>query len=592
MQLLVPFTIGERPLAVDFRTLAFGSLAVAIAYFLCAKFGFRLAFATKQVTAVWPPTGLAVTAYLIFGARIWPGVYLGAFASNAVSDEPLLTAAGIAIGNTAAGFLGLRLLQTAVQDFKPQLNQVNSVLAWVLCAAAAGCAVSASNGVFQLALGGLVPWNAAPSVWSVWWVGDAMGVLLFGSFLMAWIWCPSPRYLSRHWVELGVGFCALTTLCFFAFARHASDSGDAFRLEYAVFPFIIWIALRFSQREVASAIVLVCGTAIWGAIHDHGPFAVGSQDHRLMLLEVFMAATALTGLVLGAVTAERMEAELALKAANDELEMKVQARTAELAATNRELARKNEEVEAFVYIVSHDLRSPLVNLQGFSRELEASCRQLQEVTERAAMPHSIVQAVSRIIKDDIAGALHFIVASTNKFERLIDSLLTLSRYGRQEYELRELDIRAVVTATTDAAQAQIDRCEATILIGDLPLAMGDSTAIGQVFSNLIGNAMKYALPTRPVEIVLAGVTEQDMVHYWVRDNGAGISDSAQRRLFQVFQRFHPKLAEGEGMGLAIVKRIVERHGGRVWAESQEGVGTTFHLTLPSARPAKEVKNER
>jgi signal transduction histidine kinase len=106
--------------------------------------------------------------------------------------------------------------------------------------------------------------------------------------------------------------------------------------------------------------------------------------------------------------------------------------------------------------------------------------------------------------------------------------------------------------------------------------------MGQVFSNLISNALKYSKPGRPARIVIGGEILNGSAHYWVGDNGVGIAASEQRRLFQVFQRFHPDLASGDGMGLAIVKRIIERHRGKVWAESEEGVGTTFHFELPTA----------
>jgi signal transduction histidine kinase len=119
--------------------------------------------------------------------------------------------------------------------------------------------------------------------------------------------------------------------------------------------------------------------------------------------------------------------------------------------------------------------------------------------------------------------------------------------------------------------------------GTLPNAIGDVTAIGQVFSNLIANALNYLKPGRPGLIEIGSEAKDGEVHYWVKDNGVGITPAARPRLFQVFQRFRPELAQGEGMGLAIVKRVVERHGGRLWADSEEDVGTTFHFTLRAAR---------
>ena len=168
-----------------------------------------------------------------------------------------------------------------------------------------------------------------------------------------------------------------------------------------------------------------------------------------------------------------------------------------------------------------------------------------------------------------------------KFQRLIDTLLLLSRTGRQELRFEEADVRAIVDSTIASLRQMIQGRGAEVVVEALPSLRGDITALGQVFSNLISNALKYSKPGRPARIVVGGEISNGLAHYWVRDNGAGIPASAQRRLFQVFQRFHPDLASGDGMGLAIVKRVVEHHGGRVWAESEEGVGTTFHIELPA-----------
>lgn len=255
-------------------------------------------------------------------------------------------------------------------------------------------------------------------------------------------------------------------------------------------------------------------------------------------------------------------------------------RTEALAAANAVLAQKNEEIEAFVYIVSHDLRAPLVNLQGFASELGRSCDALEKFLRIVALPPADASRIQSILQEDIPAALRFISASTNKFERLIDALLLLSRTGKQELHFEEVDVRKVIDVTLLSLRKSIQSADATIEVDTLPSAIGDVTGIGQVFANLISNALKYVYPGRAAQIRIGGQIENGMAHYWVADNGAGIAESSQPRLFNVFQRFHPHLASGEGMGLAIVKRVVERHRGKVWAESAEGVGTTFHVHLP------------
>ena len=562
-------------------------VVTATAYIGAAQLGFALAFATKQVTAIWPPTGIALAAFLLGGGRIWPAIFMGAFISNAISHEPIYTAAGIAVGNTLGPLLGAVLLRRVVK-IEIDLARVRDVLGLAFFGSALAMIVTATNGVANLIWGGIVPLQAAFSVWWVWWVGDAMGALLVAPAILTW--CANLRinWNSHQLLELGTAAAALVAIGWLSFSSDLP-------LAYPVFPAIIWVGLRFGQRETAIAILVVSAIAVWQTAHGHGPFVTGSFDRRLGLLVTFMAVLSITGLTLGALAAQRRRAEASLREANDELEARVLERTAELefantelASTNAELevrttelARKNEEVEAFVYIVSHDLRAPLVNLQGFSRELELSCAELGTTLVVAQVPPEISASLRDIIEQGIGGALRYIGSSVSKFERLINALLLLSRTGQQDYRVETIDMASLVGSTIDAYRQTIETSAATVTISDLPDARGDMTAIGQVFSNLLGNALKYLQPGRAGEIEIGGTTEETGLRYWVRDNGAGIPDGVRPRLFQVFQRFHPELASGDGIGLAAIKRIVERHGGRIWAESTFGQGSTFQFTLPA-----------
>ena len=273
-----------------------------------------------------------------------------------------------------------------------------------------------------------------------------------------------------------------------------------------------------------------------------------------------------------------LNAELEKLAAD--LEDRVVERTRQLETTMVELRHKNEEVEAFVYIVSHDLRAPLVNLMGFARELQASCAMLKKLLEPFALPEASSAAISEILETELPSSVHFISQSSLKFERLIDALLNLSRYGREIYRVAQVDVEEVVTNAVANFHQAITEAAATVEVGTLPTVRADLTALGQVFANLIGNSLKYRSPDRPLRLEVGGAIEDGTVNYWVRDNGLGIPEAGKSRLFQVFQRFHPQQAEGEGMGLAIAHRIVERHGGRIWSESLEGEGTTFAFSIP------------
>ncbi len=313
------------------------ALGVAALYFVAAKFGLSLAFATKQVTAVWPPTGVAFVALLLLGYRVAPGIFLGAFLANATASESLVTAAGIAVGNTLAGVVGV-FLTRRFTGIDRRLNKPSDVLGLVLLGAAVASTVSASGGVANLALAGIVPWPAYWSVWWVWWLGDAMGVLLFAPFLLAWLPEPRVQLSDARFSELGLLSLSLALICHVTFSGQSLSAVHLFRLEYTVFPFVIWAALRFGQRAAASASVLISGFAVWGVIHERGPFAHGPVDQRLMLLDVFMAVVAITALMLSTVVAERRRAEGALEAGRAQLELRVEERTLELRLEQARLA--------------------------------------------------------------------------------------------------------------------------------------------------------------------------------------------------------------------------------------------------------------
>jgi signal transduction histidine kinase len=563
---------------------------VALVYFGAAHAGLSLAFANKQVTAVWPPTGIALAALLVLGPGVWPGIALAAFAVNAMIGDSIAAAVAIAVGNAAGPMLAARQLRRS-SAFARGLVNPRALLALIGWGAIGGMLITATNGVTVLALAGTVPWAAYFEVWWVWWVGDAMGVLVLAPLILAWV---APRGAGpRRWGELALALTAIALVAAAAFTMDVAEGVAPLNLQYAVFPFVIWISLRLGVAESALAALVVTVIAVWGAVHEAGPFATESLDARLIALETFVAIVSMTGLVLSLVAAERTSARAALQRSHDELEGRVAARTAELAATNAILARRSEEVEAFVYIVSHDLRVPLVNLQGFSRELDASCRELAGVIASLSPPPAppASAALRRILDDDVAGALRYIRASATKFQRLIDALLVLSRTGKQELRLEVVDMRALVETTVQALRGSIDASGAEVEIAPLPPAVCDATAVGQVVANLLSNALKYLQPGRPGRISIGGEVCEGGTRYWVADNGAGIPDSARSRLFQVFQRFHPELAQGEGMGLAIVKRIVERHHGRVWAESparDTRMGSVFSFTLRAAAEPERI----
>ncbi|AFT85438.1 sensor histidine kinase [Paraburkholderia phenoliruptrix] len=261
-------------------------------------------------------------------------------------------------------------------------------------------------------------------------------------------------------------------------------------------------------------------------------------------------------------------------------------RADELSRINETLRQQTQENEMFIYSVSHDLRVPLVNLQGFSKELIRACEELRAAVGDSSIDAETRQRIERVVNEDIGEALHYLQTAVLRASHIIDALLRLSRIGRVEYRHQKVEVRDIVPRVVDAMQGSIRARRAQVEIGELPAVWGDPTALEQVFANLIGNAVNYLDPSREGRIEI-GTTPappgvQTLRIFYVRDNGLGIPAIALPRLFNAFQRLHGTAVAGEGIGLALVRRVVERHGGRVWAESAEGVGTTFYLSLPEA----------
>lgn len=291
----------------------------------------------------------------------------------------------------------------------------------------------------------------------------------------------------------------------------------------------------------------------------------------------------------------RTETELAqAKAAlNDELERRVEERTAQLAKANHDLARQTRENEMFVYSVSHDLRSPLVNLQGFAGELTSACQQLRALVESSALSADDKNRALALFDDDMTTSTHFIQTAVMRLSGIVNALLQYSRAGRAQYQWQPVDMQAVAATVVDSLAVTIAERGASVRVGNLPTVWGDPTAIERIVANLVGNALNYLDPDRAGVIELAAGSpltsnladgHGQLETIYVHDNGLGIPARCREKIFQIFQRLHPQVAGGEGIGLAIVLRLVERHGGKIWFESTEGQGTTFFVSLPAAPP--------
>jgi len=283
----------------------------AVAYFLAAKLGLSMAVVASEVTTVWPPTGIALAAILLWGNRVAVGVALGAFLANILTPgETVWTAAAIAAGNTLEALVGASLLRAV--GFDRSLDRLRDVLALVLLAAGLSTTLSATIGVTTICLAGSKPWTEFATLWWVWWTGDAIGDVVFAPVILTWARAWPRAIAMRRWAEAGVLGLGLLATCAIVFVGPLAEPVRGYPLHYAIFPFVAWAALRFGQRGTTAVTITASSVAIWSVANGWGPFgpsATGTLHERLLLLLVFLATVAVTGLLLAAAVAERDRAK-------------------------------------------------------------------------------------------------------------------------------------------------------------------------------------------------------------------------------------------------------------------------------------------
>jgi signal transduction histidine kinase len=284
---------------------------------------------------------------------------------------------------------------------------------------------------------------------------------------------------------------------------------------------------------------------------------------------------------------ERDDAEARLRDANINLEAIVDERTADL-------REANDEIQRFAYIVSHDLRSPLVNIMGFTSELEELrgdiFRRVAALGSVAAMARPVpamageaeppLEDEDRQLSEDFSEALGFIKSSIAKMDRLITAILNLTREGRRQFEPVRIDMGELIEAIVTTLAHQAAEAEAEIKIASLPPIESDRLALEQIFSNLIDNAIKYLKLGVPGKISIRGRTKLGFAVIEIADNGRGIDPKDYQRIFELFRRAGSQDKPGQGIGLAHVRALVRRLGGTMSVSSELGSGSTFVVTLP------------
>jgi integral membrane sensor domain MASE1 len=312
-------------------------VTVALLYYAAARVGLLMAFQQTNASPVWPPSGIALAALVFFGARVWPGVTIGAFAANAVVFAAnhaarlptiLLASAIIALGNTVEAAAGRYLLARLVNASSP-LDRAASAFRFVATAAAV-CVLSATVGPTLLCSLRMVSWEFYPTVWFTWWLGDAAAILVLTPLLPGWHSHPNPLDSPRRAAEAAGVFGTLMLAVWVIFGGRFAVASQHYPVAYMLIPLVVWLAFRFGSHGVVAANLVISVAAILGTISGYGPFVRDTLNASLLFLQLYVCSAAITGLVLAGVLSERRATRAALQQAYDALDRRVAERTAEL----------------------------------------------------------------------------------------------------------------------------------------------------------------------------------------------------------------------------------------------------------------------
>jgi signal transduction histidine kinase len=526
------------------RRYAIELAVAALGYFGLAVLGLELASAAPQVSVVWPASGAALALLLFRGRRLWPAIVAGAFAANLATGAPLAAAATIAGGNALEAVLGATL--AARFGLNPDLRRLRDVVLLFALIALLSPVPSATIGVTTLCLAGLQVWQDFKVLWTAWWFGDALGILIVSPFLFTWAAQVKRGLHFERWQEILAIILALGVLGLAVF----SQSSAVYPVHYLIFPAVIWSALRLGQTATATVAFAAACVTTAATLLGRGPFVSESGHVSLINEELFVAVVAVTGLVLGAVMSERNRAQ--------------RARLAETSHAAEQLAREDRRKDEFLAVLAHELRNPLAPLQNALALLARGGGDPARLAQtRAIMERQLKHLV-----------------------RLVDDLLDVSRIrsGKILLARERLDLARVVQDAVEMSQPLIVARKhlLSVQLPDEPLTLvADPTRLPQLIANLLNNAAKYTPDGG--RITLTAVSQDAEVTLRVRDSGIGMTREALAAVFELFAqaRSAHTIEGGLGVGLSVARALAALHGGTLEAHSDgPGRGSEFVLRLP------------
>src|SRR2546423_2068779 len=528
---------------------------LTLIYLIAGKFSLHLAFLHKSASPVWPPAGIALAALLLFGYRMWPAIFVGAFLVNLTTVGNIITSLGVASGNTLEAICGAWLVNRFAGGTRV-FDRAQNVFKFAV-AAAVSTSLGPTIGLTSLALGGFAQWSNYWAIWATWWLGDASGDLIVAPLLLLWsVPTTQRKWNRRQAIEVSVLLLLLVFLAEIVFGGWFPISAHNYPISFICGPIVIWTAFRFTPRETATGIFILSAIAIWGTLHGFGPFILQTENQSLLMLQAWTAALTITAMAIAAAIAERNRAQAAIEQQKDAVE-----------AANR-------TKDNFLAMLSHELRTPLTPVMAALDTLEADGLRSTESKNSLAMIRRNVELESQ----------------------LIDDLLDLTRIAKDKLQLRfgPLDAHEVINNVVEICrpEAQAGNLKLHLnLRGGAHHISGDAAKFQQIVWNLLKNAVKFTGDEGEITISSTN-PEPQLLAISVHDTGIGIEPEIMNRIFDPFEqgeRAFQRRYGGLGLGLAISKSLAQAHGGTLIARSDgRDRGSTFIFTIKAVPPPPRI----
>jgi signal transduction histidine kinase/CheY-like chemotaxis protein len=548
-------------------------LSVGLIYYGCARFGLLLALGHSNASPVWPPSGFAFAAILIFGYETWPGILIGAivanvvvFLHNGVTDlhGSLLVSAFIAGGNTLEALAGYYF----IRGFRAQhiLTRTRDFSLFIFTALIM-CLVSCSIGTISIFEAKIIEPENFRNVWFTWWMGDVSGVIILTPVLLSF----HNFFTNKFVFPKPVNFAIITGVLLIYLLALFNGQLDDLRGRTTIYLLLIiltWVVFSIAQWQSSLLVIMTAVISIWYTLHGKGPFILNSQNDSLLGLQVFLCVMAIVMMFLSTTLFERRESETQLKNLNVNLE------NAQI-----ELEETMKVKENFLANMSHEIRTPMNAIVGFTELLRKT--NLDEEQKQ------YVEAVK---------------TSGENLLVIINSILDFSkiRSGKIIFERTELKLSILVEVVRTLLDPKAKEKNVGLIISmdkNVPdNFFGDPTRLSQILINLVDNAVKFT-ERGEVKVNISLLSEDDKIirlRFEIRDTGIGIPENKLSSVFEGFTQASNETTRkygGTGLGLAIVKELVELQNGDIHVESKYGKGSLFCVTLPfhkNHHPSKTI----